>query len=540
MSALTRSQTWKDLEAHQREMAAIHMRDLFAQDPERFDKFSLQLQRHPPRLLQEPHHRARRCSSCVDLAEAGRPARAGPRQMFTGEKINVTEDRAVLHVALRNRSNRPILVDGKDVMPEVNARARADARVQRRGAQRRLDRATPASAITDVVNIGIGGSDLGPVMVTEALQALRASRGLRVALRLQRRRHAHRRDAQAARPRDDALHRRLEDLHHAGDADQRAHRARVVPASAAKDEAHVAKHFVALSTNAGRGDASSASTRATCSSSGTGSAGATRSGRRSACRSRCIIGMDNFEELLAGAPRDGRALPHRAAREEPAGDPRRCSASGTTTSSAPRRTPSCPTTSTCTASPPTSSRATWRATARASTRDGEPVDYSAPGPIIWGEPGTNGQHAFYQLIHQGTKLDPVRLHRADRDAQPDRRPPRASCSSNFFAQTEALMQRQDARTRRAPSSRRQGMTRRERSSALAAAQGLRGQPADELASSFEKLTPRTLGSLIAMYEHKIFVQGIDLEHQLLRPVGRGARQAAGEGDPAGARRRRAR
>ena len=162
-----------------------------------------------------------------DLARAGATSSSWRDRMFAGEKINSTEDRAVLHVALRNRSNRPILVDGKDVMPEVNA-VLAKMRVFTESVRtRRVEGATPASAITDVVNIGIGGSDLGPVMATEALKPYWQARAAR-ALRLQRRRHAPRRDAAGARRRRPTLFIvASQDLHDAGDADERAQRARV-------------------------------------------------------------------------------------------------------------------------------------------------------------------------------------------------------------------------------------------------------------------------------------------------------------------------
>ena len=166
---------------------------------------------------------------------------------------------------------------------------------------------------------------------------------------------------------------------------------------------------------------SSASTPRTCSASGTGSAAATRCGRRSACRSRSSSAW-----TLRGAarrrPRDGRALPHRAAGAEPAGDPGPARRLVQQLLRRHDATPSCPTTSTCTASPPTSSRATWRPTARRRPRR-HSRSTTRTGPIIWGEPGTNGQHAFYQLIHQGTKLIPCDFLAAVRDAQPARRPP---------------------------------------------------------------------------------------------------------------------
>ncbi len=163
-------------------------------------------------------------SLLFDLArEAGLSAKI--EAMFTGEKINNTEDRAVLHVALRNRSNRPILVDGEDVMPEVNA-VLAKMRVFSEAVRSGAWRGYTGERITDVVNIGIGGSDLGPKMVTQALTPYGSPRPA-CALRLQRGRHRHRRDAQTRATGDHALSGGVQDLHHAGDHDQRAYGARL-------------------------------------------------------------------------------------------------------------------------------------------------------------------------------------------------------------------------------------------------------------------------------------------------------------------------
>ena len=219
-------------------------------------------------------------------------------KMFTGEKINTTEDRAVLHVALRNRSNRPILVDGKDVMPEVNAvlaHMREFTEAVRSGAWKGYT----GKPITDVVNIGIGGSDLGPVMVTEALKPYGKREPARP-LRLQRRRHAHRRDARSARPGDHAVHRRL-----ARPSPRRRRSPTPTPPrdwllKTAKDEKHVAKHFVALSTN---------ETEVTKFGIDTANMFAFWDwvgGRYSLWSAIGLsialsIGMDNFEELLTGA-----------------------------------------------------------------------------------------------------------------------------------------------------------------------------------------------------------------------------------------------
>src|SRR3954470_14131910 len=167
MTKPTERKAWKALEAHHKEIASVHMRDLFKQDPQRFDKFTL---RFNDILFDFSKNRItdQTLSLLFDLARQA-DLKVWTDRMFTGQKINTTEDRAVLHVALRNRSNRPILVDGKDVMPEVNAvlaHMREFTEAVRSGAWTGYT----GKPITDVVNIGIGGSDLGPVMATEALR----------------------------------------------------------------------------------------------------------------------------------------------------------------------------------------------------------------------------------------------------------------------------------------------------------------------------------------------------------------------------------
>jgi glucose-6-phosphate isomerase len=168
MLALVKSPVWKALEAHYKKVEPMHMRDLFEQDPKRFEKFSLTFK---DILLDYSKNRVTEetLSLLLALTEEA-DVKAWTEKMFTGEKINLTENRAVLHVALRNRSNRPIYVDGKDVMPGVNAVLEQMARFCHAVREGEWKGYT-GKVITDIVNIGIGGSDLGPVMVTEALKA---------------------------------------------------------------------------------------------------------------------------------------------------------------------------------------------------------------------------------------------------------------------------------------------------------------------------------------------------------------------------------
>ncbi|UCG15067.1 MAG: glucose-6-phosphate isomerase, partial [Deltaproteobacteria bacterium] len=166
MSALTELDAWEALRQHYKEVAGLHMRDLFARDRKRFERFSLRLgdilfDYSKNRITEET------VSLLVELARQANLAEQ-IQAMFSGEKINTTEDRAVLHVALRNRSNRPIFVDGKDVMPGVN-RVLEKIRIFSEAVRSSAWKGHTGKAITDVVNIGIGGSDLGPQMVTAAL-----------------------------------------------------------------------------------------------------------------------------------------------------------------------------------------------------------------------------------------------------------------------------------------------------------------------------------------------------------------------------------
>ena len=260
-----------------------------------------------------PVRRASRCGSATCCSTSPRPAidaraltllielaaaRGVPERrdlMFTGAKINTTEDRAVLHVALRNRSGKPILVDGKDVMPEVDGvldRMAAFADGVRSGAIA----ATDGGRFTDVVNIGIGGSDLGPAMATLALAPYHD--GPRVALRLERRRRAYPRHARRGSTRSGRCHHRLEDLHHHRDDDQRAHRAGLAAGErSASSPAGISPRSPRRSTR----PRPWASTRRGSSASGTGSAGATRSGARSGLPVMIAIGPEHFAEFLTGA-----------------------------------------------------------------------------------------------------------------------------------------------------------------------------------------------------------------------------------------------
>jgi glucose-6-phosphate isomerase len=497
MSALTTSPAWKALLDHKSSIETTTMRDLFAADPKRFAKMS----REACGLFVDwSKHRATDETWRLLLALARQADVAGWRdKMFSGQKINGTEDRAVGHVALRNRSNRPILVDGADVMPLVNgvlAKMRSFTERLRSGAWK----GHTNKSITDVVNIGIGGSDLGPVMVTEALRPYWKAEmrvhfvsnidGTHLAETLERVDPERTLFIVASK-----TFTTQETLTNATSA-----RAWLLDKLGAGNEA-VAKHFVALSTNAKE-----------VAGFGIDTANMFEfwdwvGGRYSLWSAiglsiACVIGMDHFEELLAGghdmdehfrtAPlaenlpvilgmlgvwyanffgaETHAILPydqylHRFAAYFQQGD--------------------------------------MESNGKTVDRQGHRVDYTT-GPVIWGEPGTNGQHAFYQLIHQGTRLipcdfiAPIETH--NRLGQHH-----AILLANFFAQTEALMKGKTPDEARAELL--AAKLPAERVAQLVPHKTFSGnRPTTSIVA--QRITPKTLGALVAMYEHKIFVQGI--------------------------------
>ncbi len=488
---------WKALLAHREAFGSMHMRDLFEEDAGRFERYSLFFNNilfdySKNRITDET------LKLLFDLARM-RDVKGWTERMFHGEKINFTEDRAVLHVALRNRSNRPIFVDGHNVMPQVNA---VLAKMRQFSEQVRSGKwlGYTGKRITDVVNIGIGGSDLGPKMVCEALKpysdwAIRAHfvsnvddtqlvetlRGLNPEQTLfivASKTFTTQETLANARSARDWL------LHHC-DSDQGA----------------VAKHFVALSTNTdevvkfgidpenmfefwdwvgGRYSLWSAVGLSIA----------------------CYIGMDNFEQLLQGAHEMDEHF---------------------RTAPMDRNIPIImgllgvwynnffdadshaifPYDQYLYEFPSYFQQGDMESNGKHTTRDGKRVQYST-GPIIWGKPGTNGQHAFFQLVHQGTKLIPADFLAAV-EAQNPLGEHHAILISNFFAQTEALMK---------------GRTQAEARAALEQ-EGYTGERLEELVAHkyfdgnrptnsilFKRLDPKTMGCLVAMYEHKIFVQGI--------------------------------
>ncbi len=487
---------WQDLKAHYEETKNVNMRAQFETDAERFSKYALLFN---DILFDYSKNRINRTTKTllIKLAHA-----AGLSQkieaMFTGEKINNTEDRAVLHVALRNRSNRPIYVDGKNVMDDVNqvlTQMRTFSESVRSGEWKGYT----GKAITDIVNIGIGGSDLGPKMVVEALKPY-AQDGLNshfvsnvdgtdIAETLKQ-----------LNP-ETTLFLIASKTFTTQETMTNAGTARSWLLEQAEDETAVAKHFVALSTNTEK-----------VTEFGIDQANMFQfwdwvGGRYSLWSAiglsiALAIGMDNFEELLAGAHEADEHFRNTVFEQN---IPVLMALLGIWYNNfyGAESHAILPYDQYLKYFSAYFQQGDMESNGKGVTRKGETVPFNT-GPIIWGQPGTNGQHAFYQLIHQGSKLIPcdflaaVQSHNDIGEHHP-------ILLSNFLAQTEALMK---------------GRTTDEAAAELTA-QGIQGEQLQLIAKAktfsgnrptnsflYKQLTPRTLGTLVAFYEHKIFTQGI--------------------------------
>ncbi|KAG8437408.1 hypothetical protein GDO86_008198 [Hymenochirus boettgeri] len=501
--ALTSDPVYKKLcQWYETHHASLNMRQMFEADKDRFCKLSKTLKTGNGDILVDYSKNLINEDVLKLLVELAKSRGVGDarQRMFTAEKINFTENRAVLHIALRNRSNVPRIVDGKDVMPEVNAvlgKMKAFCQKVRSGDWKGFT----GKAITDVVNIGIGGSDLGPLMVTEALKPY-SKGGPRVWF-VSNIDGTHIAKTLAELNPETTLFIIASKTFTTQETITNAETAKEWFLNAAKDPSAVAKHFVALSTNAPK-----------VSDFGIDTANMFEfwdwvGGRYSLWSAIGLsialhVGFDNFEKLLEGAhwmdnhfyntPLEDNIpvilamlgvwyinfyacethalLPydqymHRFAAYFQQGD--------------------------------------MESNGKYITKTGARVNYST-GPVVWGEPGTNGQHAFYQLIHQGTRripcdfLIPVQTQHPIRNGLHHK-----ILIANFLAQTEALMK---------------GKSTEEAKKELQAS-GLSGEALEKLLPHkvfegnrptnsivFTKLNPFILGALIAMYEHKIFVQGV--------------------------------
>lgn len=493
----TQTAAWSELQALFDNNQDMQMADLFANNSNRFNDFSRKfnddlLVDFSKNLLTEEIF-----GKLVELAEQTDLAGAIKAQ-FAGETINVTEGRAVLHTALRNRSNTPVIVDGTDVMPKINkvlAQMKAFCGKVHSGEWKGYT----GKRITDIVNIGIGGSDLGPLMVTEALGAYKVE-GITTHF-VSNVDATHIVETLAKLDAETTLFLIASKTFTTQETMTNAHSARDWFLDVAGDQAHVAKHFAALSTNAesvaefgidvenmfefwdwvgGRYSIWSAIGLSIA----------------------LTVGFDNFEALLEGAHEMDN---HFAEAEFKDNIPVILALIGIWYNNfyGAESEAILPYDQYMHRFPAYFQQGNMESNGKNVDRNGDAVDYQT-GPIIWGEPGTNGQHAFYQLIHQGTKLIPCDFiapaisHNPAGDHHP-------KLLSNFFAQTQALAF---------------GKTKDQVEAEFTAA----GKTAEEVAALVpfkvftgnkptnsilvNKITPKTLGQMVAMYEQKIFTQGI--------------------------------
>ncbi|PTP00257.1 glucose-6-phosphate isomerase [Vibrio splendidus] len=492
----TQTQAWKALTAHFESAQDMDMKELFAQDAKRFEGFSTRfgsdiLVDYSKNLID-----AETMQHLFALANETE-VKSAIEAMFGGDAINKTEGRSVLHTALRNRSDNPVMVDGKDVMPAVNAVLAKMELFTHRIVSGEWKGYT-GKEITDVVNIGIGGSDLGPYMVTEALTPYKTRLNMHFVSNVD---GTHIVETLKPLNPETTLFLVASKTFTTQETMTNAHSARDWFLAEAGDDAHVAKHFAALSTNA-----------TSVAEFGIDTDNMFEfwdwvGGRYSLWSAIGLsislsIGFDNFAELLDGAHEMDN---HFASTEFESNIPVILALIGVWYNNfhGAESEAILPYDQYMHRFAAYFQQGNMESNGKFVDREGNPVEYQT-GPIIWGEPGTNGQHAFYQLIHQGTKLIPSDFiapaisHNPASDHH-------QKLMSNFFAQTEALAF---------------GKTKETVEAEFLAA----GKTAEEVAELvpfkvFEgnrptnsilvkQINPRSLGNLIAMYEHKIFVQGV--------------------------------
>ena len=490
----TQTAAWQALTAHQAENLTIAQ--LFQANPQRFSQYHVNFE---DQILVDFSKNAVNETTLAllqQLAEECGLAQA-KEAMFSGEKINYTENRAVLHTALRNRSNTPVLVDGKDVMPEVNAvLAKMKAFCQRviSGEWKGYT----GKAITDVINIGIGGSDLGPYMVTEALRPYKNHLNVHFVSNVDGTHIAE--TLKKVNP-ETTLVLVASKTFTTQETMTNAHSARDWLLAAAKDESAVAKHFVALSTNAKEVEKFGIDT-ANMFEFWDWVGGRYSLWSAIGLSIALSIGFEQFGQLLSGA----HAMDNHF-RQAPAEKniPTILALIGIWNSNflGAETEALLPYDQYLHRFAAYFQQGNMESNGKYVGRDGKVVNYQT-GPIVWGEPGTNGQHAFYQLIHQGTKIipcdfiAPAQTHNPLSDHH-------EKLLSNFFAQTEALA---FGKSKQAVEE-----------EFLAAGKSLESvkeivpfkvftgnKPTNSIL--LQKITPYSLGALVAMYEHKIFVQGV--------------------------------
>ena len=494
----TQTAAWQALQKHFDEMKDVTIADLFAKDGDRFSKFSatfgdqMLVDYSKNRITEETLAKLQDLAKECDLAGA-------IKSMFSGEKINRTENRAVLHVALRNRSNTPILVDGKDVMPEVNAvlekmKTFSEAIISGEW------KGYTGKAITDVVNIGIGGSDLGPYMVTEALRPYKNHLNMHFVSNVD---GTHIAEVLKKVNPETTLFLVASKTFTTQETMTNAHSARDWFLKAAGDEKHVAKHFAALSTNAkavGEFGIDTANMFEFWDWVG---------GRYSLWSAIGLsivlsIGFDTFVELLSGAHAMDKHFSTTPAEKNL---PVLLALIGIWYNNffGAETEAILPYDQYMHRFAAYFQQGNMESNGKYVDRNGNVVDYQT-GPIIWGEPGTNGQHAFYQLIHQGTKMVPCDFiapaitHNPLSDHH-------QKLLSNFFAQTEALA---FGKSREVVEQeyRDQGKDPATLDYVVPFKVFEGNRPTNSIL--LREITPFSLGALIALYEHKIFTQGVIL------------------------------
>ncbi|MCF6150504.1 MAG: glucose-6-phosphate isomerase [Candidatus Kuenenia sp.] len=490
------TRSWKALTDHFKTIQKVHMKTLFAEDPDRFEKFSIRfndiLVDYSKNIItDETLKRLITLAKEADLED-------GIKKMFTGDKINETENRSVLHIALRNRENTPIYVDDVNIMPQVNAVLKKIEEFSHKVISGKW-KGFSGKKITDIVNIGIGGSDLGPVMATECLRPY-AKNGLSVHF-VSNIDGTHIAETLKTLNPETTLFMIASKTFTTQETMTNAFSAREWFLQSAKDKAHVAKHFIAISTNTEKVE----------------EFGIHKDnmfvfwdwvgGRYSLWSAiglsiACFIGYEHFAELLQGAfEMDNHFRTTPLEKNIPVilaliGIWYNNFFGAQTEAILPydqymHRFPAY------------FQQGNMESNGKYVDRSGNKVHYQT-GPIIWGEPGTNGQHAFYQLIHQGTKLIPADFLVPAISHNPIGEH-HTILLSNFFAQTEALLKGK-TKDEVVAELKKEGKSDSEIQK-LAPHKVFEGnRPTNSIL--FKKLTPRVLGSLIVMYEHKIFVQGV--------------------------------
>ncbi|MFQ2094671.1 glucose-6-phosphate isomerase [Aeromonas taiwanensis] len=491
----TRTQAWQALEAHFAANKESRLKDLFAQDPQRFDKFSLTfggdiLVDYSKNLITEETLKL-----LVNLANET-DLRSAIDAMFNGDKINMTEGRAVLHTALRNRSDRPIEVDGKDVMPEVNA-----VLAKMKGFCEKVIsgewKGYTGKPIQHVVNIGIGGSDLGPVMITEALRPYKNHLEMHFVSNVD---GTHIAETLKKIDAETTLFLVASKTFTTQETMTNALTARDWFLGHAGNKAHVAKHFAALSTN-GKAVAEFGIDTANMFEFWDWVGGRYSSWSAIGMPIALSLGFEHFEALLQGAFEMDM---HFATAAYEQNVPVLLALIGLWYNNfyGAESEAILPYDQYMHRFPAYFQQGNMESNGKYVDRDGNKVDYQT-GPIIWGEPGTNGQHAFYQLIHQGTKLIPCDFLAPAISHNPigDHHP---KLLANFFAQTEALA---FGKSKEAVEGEflAAGKTLEQVKDLVPFKVFEGNRPTNSIL--FKSLTPKTLGTLIAMYEHKIFVQG---------------------------------